>query len=192
MFGIKSMFGGKRASMVPAGPHEITAEIEIECPVGAVYPLIDLGSPRSSYRQLADQMGAELVEAGAGQARRFELISSMIPDAMFTFTVTHEVPNSEYAYFCESDALRPVIRSHEHFVLHPTKGDSCRLVLTHTVTFDGPLEQEAFEMEAIELAHAGFSSLSKIKLHAEEGDEAARSLRAAQVAALDESSSDPD
>jgi hypothetical protein len=174
--------------MVPAGPHEFVMQIAIGRPVGEVYPLLDLSDPRHAKRQLGGRL-----EPTGSQPRQFALIVSELPDAVFTLTVTHEAPEREYGYTCEAKPLfGRVARSHEHYALHPSGGDGCRIVLTHTVTFGAPLCHQAYGLEAMMLTFANYSALSKIKLHAEEGAEAVRSLMAAQQAAFDEIGCDTD
>ena len=55
-----------------------------------------------------------------------------------------------------------------------------------TVTFDAPLDEEAFAMESMMLSFAGASALGKLKLHAEDGVEAVRALIDWQNGGLDD------
>ncbi len=171
-----------RQKVVPAGPHEFGAEIEIERPASEVYPLLDLADPRHAKRQLGDR-----VQAVTGEAGTFTMVVSELPDAVFTLAVTAEKREREYAFSCVSEpTFGRVARSHEHYVLDDMGEQGCRLILTQTIEFDRELSEDEYGMEAMMLAFSGFSALAKIKLHAEEGVEAVKAMSKAQMAALDD------
>jgi len=171
-----------RRKVVPAGPHEFGAEIEIERPASEVYPLLDFADPRNAKRELGDR-----VEAIAGAPGRFDLVVDVLPDATFSLTVTAEERDREYAFWCVSAPLfGNVARSHERYVLEDLGKEGCRLILTQTIEFDRELSEDEYGMEAMMLTFAGFSALAKIKLHAEEGVEAVKAMSEAQMAALDD------
>ncbi len=171
-----------RRKVVPAGPHEFGAEIEIGCPASEVYPLLDLADPRHAKRQLGDR-----VQAVIGEPGKFTMVVSELPAAVFTLAVTAEECEREYAFSCVSSvSFSRVARSHEHYVLEDMGKAGCRLILTQTIEFDRELSEDEYGMEAMMLTFAGFSALAKIKLHAEEGVEAVKAMSEAQMAALDD------
>jgi hypothetical protein len=162
---------GKRTSV---GPHDFVAEIEIERPASAVYPLLDLADPLFTKRQLGDQ-----VKAVPGQPDTFHLVVKELPDVTFALKVTAAVPGSEFAFDClSSQQLGRVARSHEHYHLEELGPELCRLVLTNTVEFAKPLRNFEAEEEAILLSIAGYNALAKIKVHAEHGTAAVEAMSA--------------
>jgi hypothetical protein len=170
-----------RKKGVSSGPHEFGAEIEIERPASEVYALLDLADARHAKRQLGER-----VEEIAGKPGRFDLAMADLPGAVFALTVTPERRDLEYGFSCESTpTFGRVARSHEHYALENLGQEGCRLVLTNTVEFIGPLSEDEYAMEAMMLSFACFNALAKIKVHAEEGVEAVRAMTAAQMAGFD-------
>ena len=160
--------------LIEAGPHVFESEVRIARPVAEVYPLLDFADPRNAKRQLGEK-----VEAVAGQPETFTMVLSDLPDAVFTMQVTHAEPGREYAYTCVSSVkFGRAIHFHEHFVLEPMRGNKCRLKLRLAVTFEAPLDEDAFAVEAMMLSFSGSSALGKIKLHAEDGVEAVLAVMA--------------
>lgn len=164
--------------LIEVGPHVFESEVRIARPVAEVYPLLDFADPRNAKRQLGEK-----VDAVPGQPETFTMVLSDLPDAVFTMEVTHAEPGREYAYTCVSSVkFGRAIHFHEHFVLEALRGNKCRLKLVMTVTFDAPLDEEAFAMESMMLSFAASSGLGKIKLHAEDGVDAVRAVMAHQNA----------
>ncbi len=158
--------------LVAAGPHTFENEVRIARPVAEVYPLLDLADPRHAKRQLGER-----VEAAPGEPTTFIMVVSELPDAVFSLQVTDEVPEREYAYTSVSSVkFGRAVHFHERYTLEPLRGNKCRLKLAMTVTFDGPLDDEAFAMESMMLSFGAASALGKLKLHAEDGVEAVRAL----------------
>lgn len=157
---------------VSIGPHDFVAEIAIERPAREVYALLDLADPGNANRQLGDR-----VEEVPGQAGQFTLTVSELPDAVFALTVTASRPCREYAFASVSSELfGHMARSHEHYAIEELGNAGCRVVLTNSVEFDRPLDEQEFEIESIMLTIASSKALFKLKLHAEEGPEAVKAL----------------
>ena len=162
--------------LVEAGPHTFESEVRIARPAAEVYPLLDLADPRHAKRQLGER-----VDAVPGEPGTFAMVLSELPDAVFTLEITRAVAAQEYAFSCVSSVtFGRAIHFHEHYVLKPLRRNKCSLKLAMTVTFDGPLDEETYAMEAMMLSYGAASARGKIKLHAEDGVEAVRALMAYQ------------
>ncbi|GAA4711838.1 hypothetical protein H9L13_02730 [Sphingomonas lutea] len=162
----------KKTAPVPAGPFQFEVAVEVEKPAADVYPLIDWADRRNSKRELG-----HIVETLGSDPRRFRLIMTDMPDHRFDMTVIRE--ERGYAYSFVTDIQPRVGRldsDEENYVIEPLGADRCKLRLTCNVTFIGGMTMDELEGELMMMTMACQRALIKLKVHAEMGVEAVRSL----------------
>jgi hypothetical protein len=167
------MFGFLRPKLAPDGPVEIRREVEIAAPAEDAYALVDWADPRNGQRAL----GGEITPL-AGVPGRFRCVLAALPGHPFEIAVTEAVPPGAYAFTCEAvPRVGRLVRSHERYTFEPMTRSSCRLTLVMTATLAGPLRMKDHEHEVGTITRACRSALAKLKIHAEEGVEAARAVQ---------------
>ena len=169
------MFGLFKRKPAPEGPVHFNLAIEVDRPASEVYPLIDWSDPRNAKRQLGHK-----VEPIDGQADRFRLIMTEMPEHCFDMVVTKAVPNQAYIF---STDIKPRVgrleSDEEQYSLEPLGEDRCKLTLVTVATFQSGLSMKQFEEELAMMTIACQRALIKLKVHAELGLDAVKELDAA-------------
>jgi hypothetical protein len=172
------MFGILRSKPAPQGPVEFRVEVVVGKPAAEVYALIDFADPRNAKRQLGNHVAP--VE---GEAGRYDMVLNTLPGHRFEITVDEAVPPASYAF---TSTTLPMIgrlaRSHERYDFEPLDDASCRLTLAVTATFVHGMRLKDFHHEVGMMALACQSAAEKIRIHAEAGLQAARSVENLLVA----------
>ena len=164
------MFGFLKPQRLPEGPYAFVGAVEIERPAAEVFPLVDLADPRHAKRQLGERV--EQVDA-----HTWHMVLHELPDLVFELTLTEREAPSSYGFACTiAPGVGRLAGSHELYRLEARGPDRCRLELTNTVTFTGPLRPKALQHESLLMTVSVHNALAKLKLHAEGGVAAVRAV----------------
>lgn len=170
------MFGLFKPSMAPEGPARFSVGADIQASAATVYSLLDWSDPRNAKRQLGHS-----VEALGTDGDRFRLVMTGMPGHVFDFTVKQTRPRSAYAFDCEISPQVGKLRGESESYTITSDGEgSCTVELTVDALFEEGLTTCQFEQEVATMTLACLQSLGKLKLHAEEGADAVRTMEAAQ------------
>lgn len=170
------MFGmfKRKPDPAPEGPVKFTVAVEVDKPAADVYPLIDWADSRNAKRELGH--GVELL---SDDPKRFRLIMTEMPDHRFDMTILKEVTGQAYSFVTDIQPRVGRLESdEENYILEPLGPDRCKLTLVCNVEFIGGMTMDELENELMMMTMACQRALIKLKVHAEMGVEAVRSLEA--------------
>jgi hypothetical protein len=169
------MFGMFKKKPVPSGPITFDFDVLIERSPSEVYALVDWGDPRNAKRQLG-----HFIE---GQSPRFHLRMTSMPDLNFTLDVIEEKAGEVYAYACDIEPrVGRLVTSVERFIFEPVGEGHCLLRLINEATFIDGMNRREFEQEMMMMSVATNDGLMKLKVMAELGLDAARTVENATFA----------
>jgi len=169
------VFGWFKPKMAPEGPVEIVLDAEIERPAEEVYQLVDFGDPRNFKAAVGT-----ITRTGANS---FDMELDMLPGLTFPITEVEAVPGRSYAI----EGVLPkavggkLHKTVERCEIKPLDDNRCKVTTTTLATFK-PMKAKHFDFEVAMLTAACNNSLTKLKIHAEQGVEAIREIEARQVA----------
>ena len=165
MFGL---FRRKGSATVPDEPIQMSVAVEIAKAADDVYALLDFGDERHQLRA----RGNEIREISSDPLT-YRLWYDLAPDLNFLFTVTEAVPGRSYAY---DASIVPQVGlrtgSHEAYTIEPISTGSCRLTIVNTIHHAPGMNRRQLEAEIANSSQAVASSLTKLKIQAEQGVEA--------------------
>ena len=164
------MFGLFKRRIAPPDPVTFRQQIVIDRPPEAVFALLDFDS--ADYRQAA--LGHRLERHGAGEYR---LTATFAPQEPFLI----EVIENRSPELLETRTKMARTMGHldvleETYRLAPSGANGTRVVHTATATFDAGLSWRRYGKELCFVSIACVNELRKLKLHAEQGAEAARAV----------------
>lgn len=166
------MFGLFRKNCAPDGPVAFNAEMDVGRSAEHVYRLLDWADERNAKRGEGHRV---LPGDTPGQWR---LVMKGAGHCPYHLSVTREVPNRHYAYVCKPErTVGKLVSSHEAFGLEPLAHDRCRVSVEVTAAFTPGLTQARFARESAAMSLACHNSLARLKIHAEQGADAARNAR---------------
>ena len=169
------MFGMFKKKPVPSGPITFDFDVLIERPPSEVYALVDWGDPRNAKRQLGHSV--------EGQSPHFHLLMTSMPDLDFKLDVIEEKAGEVYAYSCDiQPRVGRLVTSVERFIFEPVDDGHCLLRLINDATFIDGMTMREFEQEMMMMSVATNDGLIKLKVMAELGLDAARSVENATFA----------
>jgi hypothetical protein len=167
------MFGFLRPKLVADGPIEIRCDTVVQRTAEDVYRLVDWADPGNGKRQL----GSEIVRLDESPGR-FRISLDELHGHFVEVSVTEEIPHASYAFACEIvPRIGRMVRAHEHYGFERLTVSTCRLSVVVTATVAGPLRLKEHEHEVMTMTLASRNALAKLKLHAEDGVEAARAVQ---------------
>jgi len=169
------MFGWFKPKMAPEGPVEIEMDAEIERPASEVYALIDFGNPRHHKAQVGT-----ITRTGDAS---YEMVLDMLPDLTFPITELEAIPGKSYIFesVLPEGAGGRLKKTVEGCEIEPLGPDRCKVV-AKTLAYFHPMKLKHYDHELAMIAMACNNSLTKLKIHAEEGVERIREIEARQVA----------
>ncbi|MCB2049639.1 MAG: hypothetical protein KDE32_15665 [Novosphingobium sp.] len=160
------MFSFFRKERVPTGPHEFGAETEVARKADELFSLLDLNSPLYWKRQMGDR-----IEKIAPDT--FEMVIKQLPDVRFTLSITEYEPGRVIAFEAVSEPrMGRLDRAIERYEITEFEPGMSRLELGMTVFFQNELKLRAFQDEQVLLGISTFNAVEKIRLFAEEGEQA--------------------
>jgi hypothetical protein len=163
------MFGMFKKKPVPSGPIPFDFEVMIDRPAAEVYPLVDWADPRNSKRQLG--------HAVEGQSPHFRLAMTSMPDLRITLEVIEERPGEVYEFSCD---IQPRVgrlqSSTERYTFEAVNEQQCLLRLVNQATFIDGMTIDQFEQELMTMSIATNDAIMKLKVLAEMGVDAAKSV----------------
>ena len=163
------MFGWFKKKPVPSGPITFDFDVLIERPPADVYALVDWGDPLNAKRQLGHTV--------EGESPHYRLGMEVLSDHEIILDVIEEKPGEVYAYNCDiSPRVGRLETSVERFTFEPTEDGHCLLRLVNQATFFEGLTRREMEHEMMIMSVATNDALLKLKVLAEFGLEAARSV----------------
>lgn len=163
------MFSLFKKKPVPSGPIPFDFEVLIDRPAAEVYPLVDWADPRNAKRQLG-----HVVE---GNSPQFRLRMESMPDLHFTLHVTEERPGEVYAFTCDIQPRVGRLQSNtERYTFEAVNDQQCLLRLVNEVTFIDGMSIGEFEQELMMMSVATNDAIMKLKVMAEMGVDAAKSV----------------
>jgi len=169
------MFSLFKQKPVPSGPIPFDFDVLIDRTAAEVYPLVDWADPLNAKRQLG--------HAVEGHSPHFRLCMSSMPDHQITLDVSEERPGEAYAYACD---IRPRVGrlqfNTERYTFEAVGDNQCLLRLLNEVTFIDGMSIGAFEQELMMMSVATNDALMKLKVLAELGLDAAKSVENATFA----------
>ena len=169
------MFGWFKKKPVPSGPITFDFDVLIERPPADVYALVDWGDPLNAKRQLGHTI--------EGQSPRYRLGMEVLADHEITLHVVEEKPGEVYAFACD---IQPRVgrleTSIERYTFEATEDGHCLLRLINEATFFDGMTRRQFDHEMMMMSVATNSALIKLKVLAELGLEAAKSVENATFA----------
>ena len=169
------MFGMFKKKPVPSGPITFDFDVLIERAPADVYALVDWADARNAKRQLGHSV--------EGESPHFHLRMSSMPDLDFTLDVIEERPGEVYAYACDiQPRVGRLVTSVERFHFEPVDDGHCRVRLINEATFVDGMTRRQFEQEMMMMSVATNDGLIKLKVMAELGLEAAKSVENATFA----------
>jgi hypothetical protein len=170
------MFGLFKRKTVSPGPIPFDFEIVIERPVADVYALIDWADPKNAKRQLGHRV--------EGEHPNYVLTINSMPDHRFVLDVTEAVAGEVYAFDCD---IQPRVgrlkHSSERYTFEATGEGHTLLRLVNEAEFNEGLTIRQLEQEMMMMAVATNDSLAKLKILAEQGAEAGKSVE--NISSLD-------
>jgi len=169
------MFGMFRKKPVPGGPITFDFDVLIERPPAEVYSLVDWADPRNAKRQLGHSV--------EGRSPHFRLGMTSMPDLQITLDVIEERANEAYAFACD---IRPRVgrleSSVERYSFEAAGEGQCLLRLVNEATFVDGMTHRQFEQEMMMMSVATNDAIMKLKVLAELGLDAAKSVENATFA----------
>ncbi|WP_338241795.1 hypothetical protein [Aurantiacibacter hainanensis] len=164
-----------KPKMAPEGPVEVELDTVIARSAAEIYPLVDFGDPRHHKAAVGT-----ITRTGP---KRFDLLLDMMPDVTFPIVELKADPGRSYTI----ESVLPkelgvrLERTVEAIVIEPLGAGSCK-VTARTTAYFHPMKMKHFEYEVAVIAMACKNSLSKLKIHAEQGVHAIREIEAWQAA----------
>ncbi|MGB3471640.1 MAG: SRPBCC family protein [Erythrobacter sp.] len=159
------MFGFNKKKRMIEGPVEFEAEVEIDRPVGEVWPLLDMADPRFAHAQ----RGAQVKRDDADDSR-YTMTIDAFDDAVFEFTVLESVEGRRHKSKAKMvPQLFALVEATEDYTIEPLGDGSCRVKLVTCATFDEDLSDEEVAEEVATMSEAVTGDLMKLKLLAEDG-----------------------
>lgn len=169
------MFGMFKKKPVPSGPITFDYDVLIERAPADVYALVDWADARNAKRQLGHSV--------EGQSPHFHLRMSSMPDLDFKLEVVEEKASETYAYACDiQPRVGRLVTSVERFIFEPVNDGHCLVRLINEATFIDGMTRREFEQEMMMMSVATNDGLIKLKVMAELGLEAAKSVENATFA----------
>ena len=163
------MFGMFRKKPVPSGPITFDFDVLIERAPAEVYALVDWANPLNAKRQLGHSI--------EGQSPHFHLRMSSMTDLDFALHVIEENAGAVYAYACDiQPRVGRLVTSLERFIFEPVDGGHCQVRLINEATFIDGMSRREFEQEMMMMSVATNDAIMKLKVLAELGLEAAKSV----------------
>ena len=168
------MFGMFKKKPVPGGPITFDFDVMVESPPADVYALVDWANPRNAKRQLGHSV--------TGQSPHFELgmkalANHQITNHQITFEVLEETPDQVYAFTCDiQPRVGRLVASTERYTFEDAGDGKCMLRLFNEATFIEGMSHREFEQEMIKMSVATNDAIMKLKVLAELGLEAAKSV----------------
>lgn len=163
------MFGLLKKRPVPSGPIPFDFDVLIDRPAAEVYKLVDWADPLNAKRQLG-----HFVE---GQSPHFRLTITSMPEHLFTCQVIEERPGEIYAFACD---IQPRVGrlqyNTERYSFEAVGEGQCLLRLINEVTFIDGMSSGEFEQELMMMSIATNDAIMKLKVLAELGLDAAKSV----------------
>ncbi|HEX9807005.1 MAG TPA: SRPBCC family protein [Alteraurantiacibacter sp.] len=170
------MFGLFKPKMAPEGPVQFVAEVDVAKPAEDVYRLVDWSDPGNAKVELGSS-----VTPVEGTKDRFLMSMPAVPDLTFELQVTEADPGRCYSFGCEIEPqVGRFVSAHEEYHFEAVGEDSCKLTLVNTVNFIPGMTVKEMEQEIGTMGLASQNALIKLKVHAEMGAEAVKSIEAQQ------------
>jgi hypothetical protein len=165
------MFAFLRPKLATFPPAQFHDAVVIGQPAELVYSLIDWASPTNALRARGSRVAP--VE---GVNERYCLTMDELPGHRFDIVVTDAVPHSTYGFeTVVAPTLGRMAKSHELYSVEPLGLGSCRVTLVNTMLFV-PMRPEDMGTEELMVSAACHNALAKLKLQAEEGVEAVKTV----------------
>jgi len=156
-------------------PVSVDLAVEIARPAADVYALIDFADPRNAKHQLG-----EVRQTGPAS---FSLSLDVVPDMLFSISVTEEEAPRLYAFSAEiTPRAGQLLHNTERYEIAPDGSEACVLRLVCEATFVDDLASDQFAHEAAMLSLAVQNALAKLKIHAEQGVDTVREIEHWQMA----------
>lgn len=170
------MFGLFKAKPAPDGPVVLEDAIAVECSSDTMFGLLNFADSRCWKRAVGT---VEDVATG-----RFRMQLDLAPDLFFTIVVTDAEPGRLYAFDVQITP-RPgrLMQSSERYEITPTGSQSCSVRLVTHAHFESGMTLREWKGEKAMMEMAVNNALVKLKLHAEQGVDAIRSIESLQRAA---------
>ena len=163
------MFGMFKKKPVPGGPITFDFDVMVESPPADVYALVDWADPRNAKRQLGHSV--------TGQSPHFELGMKALANHQITFEVLEETPGQVYAFTCDiQPRVGRLVASTDRYTFEDAGHGKCLLRLVNEATFTEGISHREFEQEMIKMSVATNDAIMKLKVLAELGLEAAKSV----------------
>ena len=161
-----------KAKMAPEGPVEVETAIEIERPAHEVYAMIDFNDPRN-YKAAV----GTITKRGPKQ---FDMVLDLLPG--MTFPITELEAEKDRLYTIESPLPKNVGRLEktvERAEIEPLGENRCKVAVKTIATF-APMKLKYYADEVAMITMACQNSLTKLKVHAEQGVDAIREIEEMQ------------
>ena len=156
------------------GPYSLEANVTIDAPASTVFALIDFSSPQHHLIAQGFVFSKKVDGIGLNVAT-----TPSLPGETFHFDVEAFTPGEsiDYTSWSTGDGkVGALERSQSHCRVEALNETSCKLFLTETATFKSGLKyQERVDEEAL-FTMAVHNFLARLKVHAEQGPEAAAAL----------------
>ena len=163
------MSGLFKRKLVAEGPFDFDDEIRIERPADHVYRLLDWSDPLNA---LAAQGHRLRVGDRPGEWR---LVMTGLEDHEYLIEIVEVKPVVRYVF---DSAPFPIIgrleRARETYSFEPLGGNACLVRVKVTAHFLPRLTERQFAHEQWMMRTACHNALARLKIHAEQGAEAAR------------------
>lgn len=170
------MFGLFKPRQAPVGPHPFEIEGEIAASAADVFAMLDFADPRNALKA----RGATITPV-EGPGRRFVMRLPRMDDLSFHIDVIEAEAPNHYAYAILVDPLvGRMAASTESYTVWDIPGGGCRVRLENAVTFQEGLLEKHVPDEFAMVTMALVNSMTKLKLHAEQGAEAVLAYEAEQ------------
>lgn len=170
------MFGLFKPKPAPTGPVTFEFEIDIACPAGELYRIIDFGDDKCWKREVGT------VERLGPNA--FCMRLDVVEGIDFLLTVFEGVPGERYAYNCLMEPrVGRLLKCTESYELTPAGETSCLAKITAVAEFEPGMTRKDWQEEVKMMALAVNNSLAKLKIHAEQGVEKIREIEEIQKVA---------
>jgi hypothetical protein len=163
------MFDMFKKKPVPSGPITFDFDLLVERPPADVYALVDWADPRNAKRQLGHSV--------TGQSPHFELGMKALANRQIKLQVIEETPGEAYAFTCDiQPRVGRLVASTERYTFEDAGDRKCLLRLVNEATFIEGMSHREFEQEMMMMSVATNDAIMKLKVLAELGLEAAKSV----------------
>lgn len=152
-------------------PITIHGDIEIRAGAADVFRLLDFSSKDNALRA----RGFEFCE-GSVDVGRFKVVNPDMPDVVFQFDVTKRRPGREITFRSTMECENPfgaIEQSVSAYSILPIGERYCKLELTETAHLREDLSEVDRDAEQSMLILSVHNNLARLKLHAEQGLDAA-------------------